>query len=43
MGDNNQLYWVEKNLDIIMEPILEVGSRDRGNTPDYKSFFPNMN
>ncbi len=42
MGDKNQLNWVKKNADIVLGPILEVGSKDYGHTPDYRSLFPNF-
>lgn len=41
MGDINQLNFVKQNVQIIHGPILEVGSKDYGNTPDYRSLFPN--
>ncbi len=40
MGDKNQLNFVLNNINIVQEPILEVGSRDYGNTPDFRSMFP---
>jgi methyltransferase family protein len=42
MGDLNQLLIVKRNADLVREPILEVGSRDYGNTPDFRALFPGM-
>ena len=40
MGDVNQLLIVKRNADLVRDPILEVGSRDYGNTPDLRALFP---
>ena len=40
MGDVNQLAIVKRNADLVREPVLEVGSRDYGNTPDLRGLFP---
>jgi len=41
MGDLNQLELVRRNRDLVREPVLEVGSRDYGNTkPDFRALFP---
>jgi hypothetical protein len=40
MGDRNQLLLVERNRDLVRAPILEVGSKDYGTTPDFRSLFP---
>lgn len=40
MGDINQLNFVKKNAKIVSGPILEIGSKDFGNTPDFRSVFP---
>jgi SAM-dependent methyltransferase len=40
MGDMNQLSFIKKHVDIIRGPILEVGSKDYGNTQDLRSLFP---
>ena len=39
MGDDNQLCFVRNNLSIAKAPILEVGSKDYGNTPNYRLLF----
>lgn len=41
MGDLNQFYFVKNNVHLVTEPVLEVGSKDYGNTPDFRSLFPN--
>src|SRR5262245_49616309 len=40
MGDRNQLDVVRRNADLVRGPILEVGSRDYGSTPDFRALFP---
>lgn len=40
MGDLNQLLFVQRNGDRICAPILEVGSRDYGSTPDFRARYP---
>ncbi len=40
MGCLNQLNFVKDHGKAIKGPILEVGSRDYGNTPDFRSLFP---
>ena len=40
MGDLNQLDWVLENRPRVREPILEVGSKDHGNTNDFRAQFP---
>jgi SAM-dependent methyltransferase len=40
MGDVNQIEFVKMNVDLVKGPILEIGARDYGNTPDYRPFFP---
>lgn len=40
MGDVNQLYLIERNLAKIKPPVLEVGSKDYGNTQDIRSLLP---
>jgi len=40
MGDLNQRNFVRDNISIARGPVLEVGSRDYGNTPDMRPFFP---
>jgi hypothetical protein len=42
MGDLNQLLIVEHHRDLFAEPILEVGSKDYGNTPAFRSLFPGL-
>ncbi len=40
MGGINQLNFIKKNARLVSGPILEVGSKDYGNTPDFRSVFP---
>jgi hypothetical protein len=40
VGDANQLAFVRRNAELVRGPILEVGSRDYGSTPDLRSLFP---
>jgi hypothetical protein len=40
MGDFNQLDLVKRNAALVRTPILEVGSKDYGSTPDFRSLFP---
>jgi hypothetical protein len=40
VGDLNQLELVRKNRDLVRPPILEVGSKDYGTTPDFRALFP---
>lgn len=42
MGDMNQFKFVKSNAHRVKEPILEVGSKNYGNTPDYRSLFPDF-
>jgi len=42
MGDINQFMFVKRNTDLVRDPILEVGSRDYGSTPDFRSLFPHL-
>jgi hypothetical protein len=42
MGDINQFMIVQRNTDLIRDPILEVGSKDYGSTPDFRSLFPRL-
>jgi len=42
MGDINQLFFIKKNIDKIKGPILEVGSKNYGNTQDLRSLFENV-
>jgi SAM-dependent methyltransferase len=39
MGDINQLLFIKKHIDKVKSPILEVGSKDYGNTQDLRSLF----
>ncbi|MEA2016659.1 MAG: hypothetical protein U9O59_08200, partial [Actinomycetota bacterium] len=39
MGDINQLLFIKKHIEKIKGPILEVGSKDYGNTQDLRSLF----
>src|SRR4030042_7105167 len=40
MGNMNQAHFVEKNAELVKSPILEIGSRDYGKPPDFRSIFP---
>lgn len=40
MGDINQYNFVQQHVSIVRAPILEVGSKNYGNTPDFRSLFP---
>ena len=40
MGNTNQLNFVKQNVNMVKGPILEVGSKDYGNTPDFRTLFP---
>jgi len=42
MGDLNQFYFVLNNKNLVKGPILEIGSKDYGNTQDFRSLFPNF-
>jgi SAM-dependent methyltransferase len=42
MGDLNQLDFVLENRDRVKGPILEIGSRDYGNTNDLRGYFPGL-
>jgi hypothetical protein len=40
MGDINQLNFLKRNMNLVHDPILEVGSKDYGSTPDFRSLLP---
>ncbi len=40
MGDLNQMDWVLENRARVNAPILEIGSKDHGNTNDFRPHFP---
>src|SRR3990170_1211176 len=40
MGDLNQLDFVLENRRMVVGPILEIGSKDYGNTNDFRQIFP---
>ena len=40
MGDANQLLFVKSVAHVLKGPVLEVGSRDYGNTQDFRALFP---
>ena len=40
MGDVNQLNFIKQNSKIVTGAILEIGSKDYGSTPDFRSVFP---
>lgn len=42
MGDLNQLDFALENRDLVSGPILEIGSRDYGNTPDLRRHFAGL-
>jgi hypothetical protein len=42
MGDINQLLFIKKNIDIFHGPILEVGSKDYGNTQKLRLLFDDI-
>ncbi len=39
MGSRNQILFLKQHEDKLLEPVLEVGSRDYGTTPNYRSIF----
>jgi len=41
MGDKNQELFLKKFAGEINGPVLEIGSKDYGNTVDFRSMFPN--
>ena len=41
MGDFSQLDFVLENRDLIRGPIVEIGSKDYGNTNNFRSYFDN--
>ncbi len=40
MGCVDQFKFVERNVQLIQGPVLEIGSKDYGNTPDLRSLLP---
>ncbi len=40
MGDQNQFAYIKKNIKIISGPVLEIGSKNYGTTPDFRILFP---
>lgn len=42
MGDINQLTLLQRYLDLIQGPVLEVGSRDYGTTQDFRALLPGV-
>jgi len=40
MGDINQLNFIKQNSKIVKSAILEIGSKNYGSTPDFRSVFP---
>ena len=42
MGDINQLTIVQRNLELVGEPVIEIGSKDYGSTPDFRSLVPGL-
>ena len=43
MGDLNQLEYLKNNQSLTSGPILEIGSKDYGNSFDYRALFPDDN
>ena len=43
MGDLNQLEYLKNNQSLTNGPILEIGSKDYGNSFDYRALFPDDN
>ncbi len=39
MGDKNQLWYIQKNIEVFEGPYLEVGSKDYGTTQNIRSLF----
>lgn len=39
MGDVNQLHFIKSNLRLLKSPVIEIGSRDYGNTADLRPLF----
>jgi len=42
MGDLNQVAYLKRHAQLARGPLLEIGSRDYGNTPDYRQFLPGI-
>lgn len=40
MGNLNQFDFVKENVQLIKGPVLEVGSKDYGNTPNFRALLP---
>jgi hypothetical protein len=40
MGDVNQFMIVQRHAKLVRGPILEIGSKDYGSTPDFRTLFP---
>ena len=40
MGDINQFMLVQRNAELVRGPILEIGSKDYGSTPNFRTLFP---
>lgn len=39
MGDKNQLNYVSENSPVLLGPVLEIGSKDYGNTQNFRPIF----
>jgi len=40
MGDINQLLYLKKFLPTVPGPVLEIGSKDHGNTSSFRDYYP---
>jgi hypothetical protein len=40
MGDINQRLYLKKFLPVVSGPVLEIGSKDHGNTSSFRDFYP---
>lgn len=40
MGDPNQLLYLKRTVGSVAGPVLEIGSKDYGNTEDFRAQFP---
>lgn len=40
MGDANQLTYLKRHVPSVAGPVLEIGSKDHGNTQNFRALFP---
>src|SRR4030042_6562163 len=40
MGNIDQLNFIKQNSHRVIEPVIEIGSKDYGNTPNFRLLFP---